>query len=164
MKELPLPSVHKSVSKPAPARLPSEHPALGNHTWLLNGHLQWWQQQGHAADIYLNISPTSRYAACSPHFLHSHQKKRTIFFLPSWLTLKKTFLLFVCTDPAVFVPPTMHSLFTEKKVDLKEIYRTFPCACLLHREKCWFSSQLLNIPSTILINSNLVATPLVLNF
>lgn len=61
-------------------------------------------------------------------------KRQDFFFLPSWLTMKKTFLLFVCTDPAASLPTTMHFLFTEKKVDLKEIYRTYPWACLLHRE------------------------------
>lgn len=85
--ERALPSVHSSVSKPAPARLPAELPAPGSHTWLLNGHLQWWQQQGHSADIYLNISPTSRYAVQSPHFLHSPQKKR--IFPPKLTDLEK---------------------------------------------------------------------------
>lgn len=64
----------------------------------------------------------------------SKEKIFSSFFLPRWPTLKKPFLLFVCTDPAAFVLTTMHFLFTEKKVDLKEIYRTFPWACLLHRE------------------------------
>lgn len=95
MKELPLPSVHKSVSKPAPARLPAGHPAPGRHTWLLNGLLQWWQQQGHSADIYWNISPTSRNAVHYPHFLHSPQKTRFFFSSQAdWPWKKHFFSLF----------------------------------------------------------------------
>lgn len=112
-----LPSVHKSVSKPAPTRLPVEQPAPGHHTWLLNGHLQWWQQQGHSADIYRNISPTSRYAAHSLHFLHSPQKK--IFF-------------------SFFFPPTLTDL--EKNISSLCLHRS-SCFCAnynafpIHREK-----------------------------